>query len=61
MYYLFQDNFTCPPDPEFNDLHEDSEDAEDSESSENELSDEGIIIDLSSSEDEDEENNNLYN
>ena len=57
MYYLFQDYCTCTPDPEFNDLHEDSEDAEDFESSEDELSDERIIIDISSSEDEDVNNN----
>jgi len=55
---LFQDYCTCTPDSEFNDLHEDSEDAEDFESSEDEFSDEGIIIDISSSEDEDINNNN---
>ena len=43
---------TCPPYPEFNDFHGDLEDAEDFESSEDELSDEGIIIDLSSSDNE---------
>ena len=43
---------TCPPDLEFNDFHKASEDAEDFESSEDELLDEGIIIDLSSSDNE---------
>ena len=56
---LFQDYCTCTLNSELNVLHEDSEDAEDFESSEDEFSDEGIIIDISSSEDEDI-NNNLY-
>ena len=58
--YLFQDYCTCTPDSELNALHEDSEDAEDFESSEDEFSDDGIIIDISSSEDEDINNNNLW-
>ena len=59
MGYLFQDYCTCTPDSELNVLRKDSEDAEDSESSEDEFSDEGIIIDISSSEDNDI-NNNLW-
>ena len=54
---LFQDYCTCTLDSELNVLHEDSEDAEDFESYEDEFSDEGIIIDISSSEDEDINNN----
>ena len=56
MGYLFQDYCTCTPDSELNAL-QDSEDAEDFESSEDEFSNEGIIIDISSSEDEDINNN----
>ena len=57
MGYLFQDYCTCTPDSELNVLHEDSEDAEDFESSEDEFSNEGIIIDISTSKEEDINNN----